>query len=170
MVTSTCIFAKFRGGKGFLTAFSYIAIPSLLAIPNLPERTLLSVWKQLYYRGFTLSPPLSVFSSCCCFINAYLASKHHSSNSSPVARLLLAGTLMFGILPYTALIVAPGNRKMMTRWRELVDENGRVRGGEERKEGGGVESRERVRRWGRLNYGRVVLPLAGAFVAWTTAW
>lgn len=77
---------------------------------------------------------------------------------------------MFGILPYTALIVAPGNRKMMTRWRELVDENGRVRGGEERKEGGGVESRERVRRWGRLNYGRVVLPLAGAFVAWTTAW
>ena len=155
------------GKKGFLTTFSYVTIPGLLAVPDLPESTLLSVWKQLYYRGFHLSPPLSVFSSFCCFINAYLASRHHSTNST-VSRLLLAGFLMLGILPYTGLMVAPGNRKMMKRWRELVDENGRaVR--EESKEGG-VDSRERVRRWGRLNYGRVVLPLAGAFIAWTTAW
>lgn len=160
--------ANFEGKKkGFLTTFSYVTIPGLLAIPSLPESTLLSVWKQLYYRGFNLSPPLSVFSSSCCFINAYLASKHRSTNGTG-SRLLLAGCLMLGILPYTGLMVAPGNRKMMTRWRELVDENG-MAVGEERKEGR-VESRERVRRWGRLNYGRVVLPLAGAFVAWTTAW
>ena len=83
---------------------------------------------------------------------------------------------MFGIVPYTGLFVAPGNRLMMKRWKELVDENGSLKGykeGEEKKEKGTkieLESRERVRRWGRLNYGRVVLPLVGAFVAWTTAW
>ena len=65
---------------------------------------------------------------------------------------------------------------MMKRWRELVDENGNMKGnkeGDERKEKERkmeLESRERVRRWGMLNYGRVVLPLVGAFVAWTTAW
>lgn len=75
---------------------------------------------------------------------------------------------MFGIVPYTGLIVAPGNRKMMSRWRELVDGSGGAVG-EEGKEGG-VVSKERVGRWGRLNYGRVVLPLAGALVAWSTAW
>ena len=147
--------------------FSYVTIPGLLAVPDLPESTLFSVWKQLYYRAFNLSPLLSVFSSFCCFINAYLASKHHSTNST-VPRLLLAGCLMLGIVPYTGLIVAPGNKEMMTRWKELVDENGRAVG--EENKGSGVESRERVRRWGRLNYGRVVLPLAGAFIAWTTAW
>lgn len=146
----------------------------MLAIPHLPERTLLSVWKQIYYRGFHLSPPLSVFSGTCCFLNAYLASKrgHYPSTTnnggSTVARLLLAGTLMLGILPYTWLVVSPGNKKMMVRWRELVDAKGGAVG-EEGKEGG-VVSRERVGRWARLNYGRVVLPLAGALVAWTTAW
>ena len=156
-----------RGAKGFLTTFSYVTIPGLLAVPDLPESTLLSVWKQLYYRGFHLSPPLAVFSGSCCFINAYIVSKHHSTNST-VSRLLLAGCLMVGILPYTGLIVAPGNRIMMRRWKELVDKNGRAVGQESKERG--LESRERVRRWGRLNYGRVVLPIAGAFVAWTTAW
>lgn len=85
-----------------------------------------------------------------------------------VPRLLLAGTLSFGIVPYTGLVVAPGNRRMMARWRELVDKDGEPMGVE--RKGGGVESRERVRRWGRLNYGRVLLPFAGAFVAWTIAW
>ena len=69
---------------------------------------------------------------------------------------------------------------MMKRWKELVDENGNMKRNkewEERKEERKekeikmeLESRERLRRWGKLNYGRFVLPLVGAFVAWTTAW
>ena len=74
---------------------------------------------------------------------------------------------MAGVVPYTIFMVAPGNKLMMTRFRELVDMDGKAVGSESK--GRVAESRGRVKRWGALNYGRALLPLAGALVAWT-AW
>ena len=82
---------------------------------------------------------------------------------------MVAGSLMAGVVPYTLFIVAPGNKLMMMRWRELMhaEANGKAAGAESKVRE--AESRGRVKRWGLLNYGRALLPLAGAMVAFS-AW
>ena len=73
---------------------------------------------------------------------------------------------MSGVAPYTGVMVAPGNRIMMARWRELMSAEGKEKDLQSKERL--ADSRARVRRWANLNYGRAFLPFAGALIAWTT--
>ena len=74
---------------------------------------------------------------------------------------------MSGVVPFTIVFVAKGNKVMMARWRELTGADGKRLmdlQSKERLE----EARSRVGRWAILTYCRAFLPFAGAVVAWTT--
>jgi hypothetical protein len=125
------------------------------------------LWKSVYFRGFYISPPLAVGSALCSFANAYIALSNTTLEplvrQTKAIRLFVAGSLMLGVVPYTIAVVAPINRKMMRRHAELTAKTGK----KEETAASGAEAKRLVKMWEVLNYGRMLLPLTGAILAWS---
>ncbi|KAK7990458.1 hypothetical protein PG990_014738 [Apiospora arundinis] len=142
-------------------------------------------------------PARRLFSGLTCYANAALsyycyyrggASATLAVRTEIVPRLLLTGTLMIGIVPFTLTWIVPveepllhrnktlANKKYPARYdltpREYGDERGteaeRVRKEKEARERD--QTLEQVRRWNRLNYIRVLFPAAGVISAWYLCW
>ncbi|MCJ1366946.1 hypothetical protein MMC16_006077 [Acarospora aff. strigata] len=168
--------------KGCLFSLSYVSVATILSPPNVPDVLMLSLWRSVFLRGLHLCPPLAVFSGLCCFANAYLTHRHEAHSvtsdqgSSRVYPLLIAGSLMIGIVPYTLKMIVPIEEIMLqkeaklTKARQPAAEldsgvNGKAEG--LGSEGSAAETRGLLKRWVMLNYGRTMLPFAGALVAWS---
>lgn len=151
---------------GFLFALSYISIPAILKTPGIPEVTLVTLWRYVYFRGFHISPFLAVFSGICSITSSYATVNKNTAN-----RLILAGLFMIGVVPYTLITVSPTNRILMAREKLLIERsyaetNESVTATS--LEGETMEdSRRLVNKWARLNYIRAALPAVGAVLAWT---
>lgn len=89
---------------------------------------------------------------------------HYSSNGVLILRgraprLLVAGGLMIGIVPYTLALIVPLEE-------QLLSLESRVRRGEQadvRNE----DVVDKLETWRWLNYGRTLLPALGVAMAWT---
>lgn len=148
---------------GVLLSIAYVSIPALLSIADLPESTLLSLWKSNYFRGFHISPPLAVASGIACLANVvYLPSGFQSGR---VKCLLMTAALNFSIFPYTALFISPTNKRLMARIADLSRTRAEKETAAESKERL-EETRRLCARWGRLNYGRMLLQLGAVVSAW----
>jgi len=151
--------------SGFLVCLSYVSIPAILQPKDVSERTLLSLWRAIYFKGFHLSPPLAILSGAGCMANSFIGRMNGSGVAS--SRMFVAGLCMAGVIPYTIFFVAPTNRVMMGRLAKLESptKTDKTEGATETQNL--EESRRLVGRWAVLNYGRFALPFVGSLLAWT---
>ncbi|KAF5358661.1 hypothetical protein D9758_007729 [Tetrapyrgos nigripes] len=140
--------------SGSIFSISFISFPSLLTSPN----HLAAQWANLYARGATLMPPLSILSSSAFAYSAYFLYKNPTgfglseSTSLTKAKLyIFAALLTVGIVPYTRGMMLPTNNKLKARKDGLdlayTD-----------------ETLELAVKWNMMNAGRGLLPFLGAVV------
>lgn len=144
-----------------------MSINTILGPPHLGAANVLNQFRSVFVNGFYLCQTTAIFLGLCCFANAALGAihcyRHYSAVdfrlSGPVPRLLLAGGLMVGIVPYSILFVVPVEEELteiesrLTRGEDVYLDN--------------KDIREMMSTWKLLNYGRMVLPVIGAAIAWT---
>lgn len=82
--------------------------------------------------------------------------------------LLVAGSFMIGIVPYTLSLIVPLEEVLLNKQARLVKAAEKLdhNGVSERKVSA-EETRSLLNRWAVLNYGRTALPLVGLVVAWS---
>lgn len=143
---------------------------------------MLSMWKTVFLRGFHLCPTLAAFSGFCCFVNAFLTYWYQAGSvglehgSSTVFPLLIAGSFMIGVIPFTLSTIVPLEEIMLqkegrlTKARQLAAERDNhviFQAEVSKSDESAAETRRLLKRWAKLNYGRTLLPVLGALVAWS---
>jgi hypothetical protein len=127
-------------------ALSLMAIPSLVESTKSPVSSM-QIWRGIYDRGKKLGPAMGVATLAAYGLAAYAARQ----DGLPWAQLVGAGVLTAGIMPFTVLVMAPTNSRLLA---------GAAGSGE-------VSVQTAVgwlQIWSRLNFVRGVFPLAGAAV------
>lgn len=90
-----------------------------------------------------------------------------------MASLLVAGSFMIGIVPYTLSLIVPLEVSLLAeeaKMRKMLQAGAEVNHGMNGKAEGGsseenvTKTRSMIRRWAKLNYGRMILPLTGAVI------
>ncbi|KAH6884203.1 hypothetical protein B0T10DRAFT_493739 [Thelonectria olida] len=153
-------------------SLSHVSLATITGPPHVPENTLLTQFRTVFNRGFHLCPSSAFFSSFVCFANAALTYRHSPNVEltlqglpGRVPRLLLAGSLMVGIVPYTLALIVPVEEVLLKREAKIAKAR---KDGSAPTEGSTMDdTMALLRRWNVLNYGRTMLPLLGAIVAWT---
>ncbi len=135
--------------------------------------------KTVFSRGFHLCPTLAAFSGLCCFVNAFLTYRYEAGSvglergNSGVLPLLIAGSFMIGVIPFTLSMIVPLEEIMLhkegrlAKARQLAagrEKDGVFMGEVSRSDGSAAETRRLLKRWAKLNYGRTILPVVGALV------
>lgn len=144
---------------------------------------MLTMWRTVFTRGFHLCPSQAIFSGLCCFLNAFLTWRYEAGSvgleqggSSKVYPLLVAGAFMIGIVPFTLSTIVPLEEIMLAKESKLSKARQQAAGHDKRTNGkadtlegeeSAAETRSLLKRWTMLNYGRTILPLVGALVAWS---
>ncbi|KAK6852137.1 hypothetical protein PG995_012262 [Apiospora arundinis] len=184
---------------GCQLSLSHVSAAALLNTPNITEEAALNQFSTIFRRGLHLCPPAAFFSGLTCYANAALSYYYYyrggdgrseivAARPEIVPRLLLTGTLMIGIVPFTLTWIVPveepllhrnktfANKKHCARHEMMPREYGDERGTEAERVRKEKEARERdqtleqVRRWNHLNYIRVFFPAAGVISAWYLCW
>jgi hypothetical protein len=134
---------------GALSSISLLTIPSLAQSPS--TTTLISQLKTLYRLDRFIHAPTVLATSLLWFIAAYqtYAARIRAPGGNPGWKsLALAGTCLLGVLGFERVVMEPVARA-------LVDEMHYHERDLERNDG--VDEAGLLRRWGRLNWGRVGL-------------
>lgn len=134
---------------GALSSLSLLTIPSLAQSPS--TTTLVSQFKTLYRLDHLLHTPTMLATSLLWFIAAYQAysARIRGPGGNPGWKsLTLAGTCLLGVLGFERVVMEPVGRA-------LVDEMHYHERDLERNDA--VDEGGLLRRWGRLNWGRVGL-------------
>ncbi|KAI1372122.1 hypothetical protein F4677DRAFT_433535 [Hypoxylon crocopeplum] len=147
---------------GCQLSLSYVSLPMILGQQDLPERTALSQYKTLFLRGFHLCPMPSIFSAVCCISNAAIIYYKHRQLTPQISRMVLAASLIIGLIPYTLAFIVPTEEKLLKKGAKLANEKQ-----ESTSIASKEETRQMMRKWNVLNYGRTLFPIAGVLVAWT---
>lgn len=147
---------------GVSFAISALLVPRILESPT---PLLLQQWKHSFVAGKKSLPPLAGLSSASFF---YLAYKAHGTPTMLPRKwqlYLASGLLAVGIVPYTLLIMAPTNNKLLAKAEEtsgLGIEDKIVEIGL-----GGETAHKLVDDWATLNVGRAfMLGLAAVIGTW----
>lgn len=156
---------------GLTTASSIAGVSlslSALVIPRIlesPTPLLLKQWKHNLDSGKKSLPPLAGVSAAAFFYLAYEARKVHTILPRKWQLYLASGLLAVGIVPYTLIIMAPTNSKLIAReeeTRSLGSEDKIVEAGL-----GGETAHKLVDDWATLNLGRsIMLGLAAVIGTW----
>lgn len=151
-------------------------MPSLLAPPAavLPTPTLLTQWLALFRRGLTLMPGLGIATAAAYGAVAYSASGGGGGNGAWVP-YAVAGALVVAVIPYTLVVMRSTNARLIaaaTTMAAASTTTGSAEGAALLNKPAAAlsdpEARALILRWSNLNFGRGLLPLAGAAVAlWT---
>ena len=131
---------------GFLSSISLLAIPALSASPSV--EIIILQFKTLYRIERLIRTPVTLSTSLLWFVAAWraYAAGNVTRIKGPWKSLTLAGTCLVGMLGFTQLVVEPVSRA-------LVDGMHYHERDLERNDG--LEEGELLRRWGKLNWGRV---------------
>lgn len=137
--------------------------------------------ERFYLQPTPVPDPRYIFGFCC-FVNAFLIYTDEVNlvglrhEGSRVYSLLVAGSSIFCIVPFTFyimfpiedIIIAKETRLMMTRWPATEPQSG-INGKVEvlKCEGSDGETRRLSKGWATLNYGRAILSFVGVLVAWS---
>lgn len=148
---------------GGVFAVSYGFAP---ALQHASDSVLARQWRTIYDKGVIATPFISLLSSssfCVLSYKLFMTLNHPKSELYAVAALAT-----ISILPYTLVIMAPTNKKLIN----LATES-ELLGADDKFVASSISQPETVRelaaRWTMLNYGRGLFPLIGSFVAaWAT--
>lgn len=168
---------------GCLLSLSYVSVTAILNAPGVAEGHMLTMWRTVFKRGFYLCPSQAILSGSLCFLNAFLTWRFEAGSvglekgsSSRVYLLLVAGAFMIGIVPFTLSMIVPLEEILLAKETKLAkaqDQAAEHTKGMNCKseslkgEESAMETRRQLNRWALLNYGRTILPLVGALVAWS---
>lgn len=147
---------------------------TILSNPDIPERTLLAMWHQIFVRGFRACPTLGFFSSGVSVLNALLlyangfCADASWAPSTEVYIVLLSGLFMFGMVPYTLTWVVPLEEMLLKRERDIVvSEEGPSKSDGNNPQRALVDTTAMLHRWVALNYYRMVIPFVGVIIGLT---
>ncbi|KAB5566228.1 hypothetical protein GE09DRAFT_1218496 [Coniochaeta sp. 2T2.1] len=150
---------------GCQLSLSHVTLATILTKPQPAESTLLRQFKTVFWRGFQLCPSSALFSSLCCFINAALILRRTGRSAlslgGRVPRLVLAGALMIGLIPYTVAFILPVEDPLLEK--EAAIRSGKASG--EGRDAG--ETVALLKKWNVRNYIRATIPALGMGVAWS---
>lgn len=135
---------------------SYGFVPSIALAPN---TLLVREWKAAYNRGAAAAPVLSIVST---FSFVYLS--YHLSftlNQHKAEVYALAALVTGSIVPYTLIVMKGINGKLNRKVQESKQLD-RTEEFSEKEAKKGERSQELLSRWATLNFGRGLLPFAGA--------
>ena len=145
----------YRDLAGAQFAIAYFAVPPFLLSPT---PLVLRQWDVMYNRGAALIPPLALISTSAF---GWLAYKVAAPDK---ARLYAtAAASVFGIIPYTLLVMLPTNKKLQKK----VEEANKSKAKDELVETGvakGESAKELVDKWNTLHLGRSFFPLISALL------
>ncbi|TDZ66056.1 Monooxygenase hypC [Colletotrichum trifolii] len=137
---------------GAVQSLSIFSIPAILETTSEPSHAL-KLWQAIYWRGHALGPRVAAVT---CLSLAYSAYDRHSRGLAWRA-FAVAGLLGLSIVPYTRLLMAPTNDKMLAGAQGLAALEW-------------PETRSLLARWQVLNFARSFFHIAGAAVClWFTA-
>jgi uncharacterized membrane protein len=119
----------------FFGAAFYVNFVEQSARLNLDDRSLLVEWKPAYKRGFIMQAPLAVIG----FVLGILAWWQ-----TGVWLWLVGSLLLLANWPYTLLVIMPTNNTLMATNPAQAN----------------LETRQLIRKWGRLHAVRIALGLA----------
>ncbi|KAK8123711.1 hypothetical protein PG999_003629 [Apiospora kogelbergensis] len=179
---------------GCQLSLSHVSAAALLNTPDIPEEAALSQFSIIFRRGLHLCPPAAFFSGLTCYANAALSYYYGNDRSTLalrtgiVPRLLLTGTLMIGIVPFTLAWIVPvedpllhrhkcfartkrarrdNARRDIRHMKDLAEAETKLNKEEARDQESTLDA---VRHWKRLNYIRALIPAAGVVSAWCLCW
>lgn len=125
---------------------------------RLPDDALLDQFATIFYRGLHLCPTTAIFAGVCHLGNAALTAYYGKGPLWPLperaSRLVLAGSLALGIVPYTLTLIVPLEEKLLRR--KTLEKGG--------------ETMLALRKWNRLNYVRALIPVMSVVAGWTLWW
>jgi hypothetical protein len=127
-----------------------ITVPVILT--NTTNTSLLTSWRHTLENGVRVCPPLAVAATAVHIVNAYLNRKS-SPNGAKYSAVAAVSTI--AIVPFTILFMASTNNELFRREKAALGTSIGVEAG----------SVELVKKWGRLNLTRSLLPAAGALIA-----
>ncbi|KAH8714264.1 hypothetical protein BGZ61DRAFT_208880 [Ilyonectria robusta] len=133
--------------SGMIASISVIGVPGALIASSSPA----TIWAEFFARGVALMPKVAATTAVGFLYAAYDTRQRGGNWKGFVA----AGTLALAIVPYTLAFMAGTNNLL----------HGAVSGAGAFSEG---EVKRLISKWGALNLGRSVLPLAGAGVGLVT--
>ncbi|KAF9254735.1 DUF1772-domain-containing protein [Marasmius fiardii PR-910] len=146
--------------SGSIISISTISAPVLLTPTSFFSPTHAAIqWKNLYTRGASLMPPLSLITSLAHFYLAwkvYAVESRLASSNSLTKLYVLAGALTIGIVPWTVFAMKPTNEALIRKAVDSPAESALARTN---------ETEKLVEKWITLNLVRGVIPLAGTVAA-----
>lgn len=129
----------------FTGAAIYITLAEQPARLTLDDGALIAEWRSSYARGFAMQASLALASALFGLLAFWLTRDW---------RVLLGAALMFANWPYTLVVILPINKRIAASSSGVAV----------------TESRDLIRRWGRLHAGRSALGLAATVVyLWASA-
>ncbi|CAM1510150.1 Fc.00g004850.m01.CDS01 [Cosmosporella sp. VM-42] len=133
--------------SGAIASISLVGIPAALKAPS----TSAVVWAELYGQGVSIMPKIAVTVG-----GAYLYAAWERRQRGGIWKgFAVAAALVVGIVPYTLLTMVPTNDAL----HAIADGTRSAAQG---------EASMLIGRWGVLNLGRCLLPLAGAVAGFVT--
>ncbi|KAL8873299.1 MAG: hypothetical protein Q9174_001214 [Haloplaca sp. 1 TL-2023] len=142
--------------SGGVLAVSYGFVPSMAQAPN---TLLVREWKTTYNRGAAASPALAIVST---FSFAYLSYNLVFTLNQHKAEVYALAALVTGsIVPYTLIFMKGINAQLNRKVQESkhLDRSDEFNEKEAKK---GELSQDLLNRWATWNFGRGLLPFAGA--------
>lgn len=84
------------------------------------------------------------------------------NSQGKVLSLIIAGSFMVGIVPYTLALIAPVEEILLKKEATM-----RGKSATPKNERSALETKMQLQFWAKLNYGRAALPLVGTLIAWS---
>ena len=136
--------------QGAIASLSLITVPAILN--NTTNASILNGWRHTFQYGVKVAPPFAVAATIAHIFNAYI---NRNSTSVRARYSAIAAVSTIAIVPFTMIFMASANSELFNREQAA------------RGTAAGIEpsSVELVKKWGRLNLTRSLLPAAGALFA-----
>jgi len=148
---------------GMTFSFSAFVVPRILESPS---PLLLRQWNHTFRAGMSTIAPLASLSALLFWCLAYKAKNAPNVMPHRWKSYLVTGALAIGILPYTAGLMLPTNKKLLDKAKEtssLAVDDKLVEVGM-----GGETAHQLVDKWATLNLGRaILLGIAAVLGTWT---
>ena len=134
-----------------------MVMPSLArskAVDKVPSTILIKQWRHIYEAGKSQNPPVAASSSAA-FLYLAWAVRQRSTNPQLPLYYGTAAALTLAIVPFTLLIMAPTNNKLIQHSTRELDDT----------KSDDVEIDQLMSQWSTMNAFRSLLPLTGGLMA-----